>query len=156
MPGASRRFQLPTAELKGAARFRSELRRFLRETETVTSQEGLTPERYDLLLMIEAGEVEGRRVTVGGLQEALQLKQQGVTELVGRAIRAGLVTRERSAADGRVYHLRLTPEGETVLLRVFRGLRASRASFAEAFDRLDVSFRAFADDRARRPSDPAA
>ena len=114
----------------------------MRATEALTTREGLTPERYDLLLMIEAAQLSGPKATVSALQQALQLPQQGVTELVKRAVQAGLVVRERSAEDGRVYYLRLTPEAEERLIRVFRALRKERAAFAEAFDRLDDSFRA--------------
>jgi DNA-binding MarR family transcriptional regulator len=49
-----------------------------------------------------------------------------VTELVKRAIRAGLVVRETSPADARVGHLRLSKEGERCLLRVFKSHRAER------------------------------
>jgi DNA-binding MarR family transcriptional regulator len=144
---------MAAAELEAAARFRTELRRFHRATERVTSSEGLTPERYDLLLMIEAAQRNGRDVTVSSLREALQLPQQGVTETVKRAVQAGLVTREPSPHDGRVKYLRLTPEGERRLRQAFRALRNDRAAFAKAFDRLTHSFRATsAPTRPRRTS----
>lgn len=133
---------MPAGELEAAARFRTELRRFLRATESVTSREGLTPERYDLLLMIHAARVGGETVTVTTLRDALQLPQQGVTELVKRAVQAGLVDRTQSAEDGRVYHLALTAEAELRLMRVFQALRDDRTAFAEAFERLHLSFRA--------------
>ncbi len=128
-----------------AAAFRSELRRFLHATEAVAAEEGLTPERYDLLLMLKAADEAQEPATVTSLCELLDLRQQGVTELVKRAIEAGLVLREPSGGDRRVYHLRPSPEGEARLMRVFRALRADRASFAESFDRLDLRFRASTD-----------
>jgi len=133
-------------ELADAAAFRTELRRFLHATETVTSREGLTPERYDLLLMIKAATVANRPVTVTSLCEMLDLRQQAVTELVKRAAEAGLVARERSSGDGRVYHLRLTADAEHRLLRAFLALRDDRAALAEVFDRVDLRFRASSED----------
>ena len=57
-----------------------------------------------------------------------------------------MIVRERSGQDGRVFHLRLTRDAENRLLRVFAALRSDRAAFAEAFDRLDLRFRASAAD----------
>lgn len=131
-----------SAELAGAAAFRTELRRFLHATESVTSREGLTPERYDLLLMIEAASAANQPATVTSLCEMLDLRQQAVTELVKRAAEAGMIVRERSSGDGRVYNLRLTHDAEKRLLRVFLALRNDRAAFALAFDRVDLRFRA--------------
>jgi DNA-binding MarR family transcriptional regulator len=129
-------------ELARTAAFRTELRRFLRRTETVADRAGLTPQRYDLLLMIKtaAGEPDGVRLT--DLCELLQLRQPAVTELVKRAEEAGLVTRGSTADDRRVSLLRLTADGEARLMRAFDGLRADRVALAEAFSRVDLQFRA--------------
>ncbi len=89
-------------DLQRAARFRTELRRFLHATAATATKEGLTPERYDLLLMIEAATAAGEPPTVTSLIDTLDLRQQAVTELVKRAIAAGLVAREASDQDGRV------------------------------------------------------
>ena len=129
-------------ELESAAAFRAELRRFLNATQSVAALEALTTERYDLLLMIKAAAVAGEPSTVTSLGERLHLRQQAVTELVKRAVQAGLVARERSSGDGRVSFLRLTPDGEDRLMRVFQTLREDRAALGEAFDRLGTQFRA--------------
>ena len=140
MPTAGRS-RTPTAEeLASAAAFRTELRSFLHATEAVTVQKGLTPERYDLLLMIEAASAANQPATVTSLCEMLHLRQQAVTELVKRAAEAGMIVRERSDDDKRVYHLRLTPEAEARLLRAFQALRDNRSALAEAFSRLDLRF----------------
>ena len=68
------------------------------------------------------------RSTVTALAERLQLAQSTVTELVGRAEEAGLLTREPSRADGRVAHLGLTERGEEMLAAAFTGLEAERRS----------------------------
>jgi DNA-binding MarR family transcriptional regulator len=130
------------SELERTAAFRTELRRFLGRTSQVASEAGLTPERYDLLLMIEAA--PGQRSTVTDLCEALQLRQTAVTELVKRATEAGLLAREPSADDARVSFIKLTPEGRRRLLHVFDALRADRAALAEAFRLLRQRFRATA------------
>jgi len=129
-------------ELENAAAFRTELRRFLHATQSVAALETLTIERYDLLLMIKAAAVAGEESTVTSLGERLHLRQQAVTELVKRAVQAGLVVRERSSGDGRVSFLRLTPDGEARLMRVFQTLREDRAAFGEAFERLGTQFHA--------------
>jgi DNA-binding MarR family transcriptional regulator len=71
------------------------------------------------------------------LAERLQLAQSTVTELVGRAERAGLVERERSETDLRVAHLRLTPEGERRLALSVRGLEHERHELRRRLDALD-------------------
>lgn len=117
-----------------AARFRAELRRFLRDTETQSREEGLTPRQYLLLLQI-AGANEGT-TTVSKLVDLLALTQSTVTELVQRAEHAGLVSRKTSPDDARVAHLRLTDEGARRLARVHSALGAERRRLATMLDEL--------------------
>jgi DNA-binding MarR family transcriptional regulator len=119
------------------AEFRAALRRFLRRSERVARDSGLTPQRYLLLLMIKGAPHGGERSTVTELSERLQLAQSTVTELVGRAEEAGLVGREPSAADGRVAHLRLTEEGERRLASAFTGLESERRHLLSSLVSLD-------------------
>src|ERR671938_1245493 len=107
------------AAIRGAE-FRAALRQFLRRSERVARAAGLTPQRYLLLLMIKGARDGSEQSTVTELADRLQLAQSTVTELVSRAEEAGLVEREQSAADGRVAHLRLSPEGERRLATSFR------------------------------------
>src|SRR6058998_2604160 len=94
------------ADVIAVADFRAALRRFLRRSERIARQSGLTPQRYLLLLMVK-GAPEGReQSTVTELADRLQLAQSTVTELVSRAEDAGLITREQSQSDARVAHLR--------------------------------------------------
>ena len=131
--------RLAYEELVRAAAFRAELRRFLRKTVEVTSQFGLTAERYDLLLMIRTAENESG-IPLTALCDRLHLRQTAVTELVKRAVTAGLVERRASPEDRRVRLLRLTPEGERRLSETFNALREDRRSLAEVFHDLDQSF----------------
>ena len=94
LPAKTRSLRGPSVEeLEYAAAFRAELRRFLHATDAVTSDEGLTPERYDLLLLIKAAAAANRPATVTSLREMLNLRQQAVTELVKRALEAGIIAR---------------------------------------------------------------
>ena len=129
-------------DLARAAAFRTELRRFLRRTESVAAEAGLTSERYDLLLMIQAGVDAGAPVRVTDLIESLQLRQTAVTENVKRAVEAGLIERHPSPDDARASFLRLTTEGERRLRATYEGLRGDRATLKRAFADLDLTFRA--------------
>jgi DNA-binding MarR family transcriptional regulator len=125
------------ADAMAGAEFRAALRRFLRRSEKIARDCGLTPQRYLLLLMIK-GSPGGRELsTVTELSERLQLAQSTVTELVSRAEEAGLIARERSPDDARVAHLRLTDEGERRLLRSFTELAKERDQLRDVFSHLD-------------------
>lgn len=119
------------------ADFRSALRHFLRRSEKVARQSGLTPQRYTLLMMIKGAPGGDEQSTVTELAERLQLAQSTVTELVRRAETAGLIEREQSQRDARVAHLRLTSEGERRLMLSFTALETERAQLREAFANLE-------------------
>jgi DNA-binding MarR family transcriptional regulator len=114
------------------ADFRAALRQFLRRSERVARRAGLTPQRYLLLLMIKGAPDGSEQSTVTELADRLQLAQSSVTELVSRAEEAGLVEREQSHEDGRVAHLRLTPEGERRLMQSFTQLETERVQLRDA------------------------
>jgi DNA-binding MarR family transcriptional regulator len=127
-------------ELARAAAFRTALRRFLRRTESVAAEAGLTSPRYDLLLMIRSAGPGGMRVSE--LCELLQMQQTAVTELVKRTEGAGLIERRPSSEDGRVWLLRLTGKGERRLLHAFDALRQDRAALGTALREVNARFRA--------------
>jgi len=129
--------ELTTEDVVTVAEFRSALRKFLRRSELVADSCGLTPQRYLLLLMIRGAPDGSGRSTVTELSDRLQLAQSTVTELVGRAERAGLIQRERSEKDLRVAHLRLSPEGERRLALSVRGLDEQRHERRQRLDALD-------------------
>jgi DNA-binding MarR family transcriptional regulator len=118
-----------------AAQFRAALRRFLRTSEDAARTAGITPRQHLLLLQI-AGCEDGT-TTVSKLVDTLALTQSAVTELVQRAEQAGLVERCASAADGRVAHLSLTPEGETRLAQVHDVLGPERVELRRVVDALE-------------------
>src|SRR5437764_15413364 len=126
-----------TSDAIAVADFRAALRRFLRRTERIARQSGLTPQRYLLLLMVKGAPDGSEQSTVTELSERLQLAQSTVTELVSRAEETGLVTREQSQTDARVAHLRLTDEGERRLEQSFTALAAERDNLRGAFADVD-------------------
>lgn len=127
---------LPVEDVMAVAGFRASLRSFLRQSERVARQSGLTPQRYLLLLMIKGAPDGSAQSTVTDLSRRLQLAQSTVTELVSRAEESGLVERRQSGRDGRVAHLRLTEEGERRLAMSFTGLEVERAQLRDAVDHL--------------------
>lgn len=133
---------LDTSEAMRIAAFRGVIRSFLRTSEHLARQHGLTPRRHLLLLMIKGAPDGSEQSTVTDLAERLQLAQSTVTELVGRAERAGLIERERSAKDLRVAHLRLTTEGERRLARSVRGHEEQRHELRRRLDALDEALSA--------------
>jgi DNA-binding MarR family transcriptional regulator len=125
--------RVPSAEeAASVADFRVALRRFGNEAERVARENGLTPRRYLLLLMIKGAPDLSERSTVTELAERLSLAQSSITELVARAETAGLVRREPSSDDARVVYLRLTPEGERRFVNAFRSLQAERDALRKA------------------------
>ena len=129
---------IETARVIEVADFRESLRRFLRQSERIARQSGLTPQRHLLLLMIKGARDGSERSTVTELAGRLQLAQSTVTELVSRAEEAGLVSREQSQSDARVAYLSLTDEGERRLAAAFTGLETERTQLRESFTQLDA------------------
>ena len=124
-------------DVMAVADFRAALRRFMRQSERIARQSGLTPQRYTLLLMIKGSPSGQEQSTVTELSERLQLAQSTVTELVSRAEEAGLIEREQSRRDARVAHLRLTADGERRLMQSFTELAKERDQVRDAFSHLD-------------------
>jgi len=110
---------LPTPdEFRRVAAFRAEVRAFLRRGEDAARRNGLTPQRYLLLLMIIGAPDGSQQSTVTDLCRQLKLGQSTVTELVGRAQDVGLLDRAGDASDGRVARIFLTDEGTRRITQV--------------------------------------
>ena len=114
-----------------AATIRVALRSFARRTEEITKRHGLTPQRYVLLLLVKVAEDEERVATVTSLVHALQTTQSSVTQLVGGAVRAGLLSRRGDTRDARRQYLHLTEAGALGLAGAFRELGPERQRLAE-------------------------
>ncbi len=121
-----------TAEVIRVASFRAALRSFLSASEHLARASGLTNQQHLLLLMIKGAADGSQQATVSELADRMKLAQNTVTELVQRTEQLGLIARERSPADARTTHLRLTPEGERRLTAAFTGHDYSRAELRRA------------------------
>jgi DNA-binding MarR family transcriptional regulator len=129
---------LPTAaEAAQVAEFRVALRRFQQQTDVIARECGITPSWYMLMLQIKGAPDLTEQTTVSALSRRLQLAQSSVTELVSRAHQAGLIERAPSPGDARMVLLRLSPQGEEVFARAFRGLAAEREALRAATAGLD-------------------
>lgn len=112
-----------SAELGEVAEFRLALRRFERQTERVVRRCGLTQQRYLLLLVVETASGEA---TVSTISRDMQMPQSTTTDLVARAVQAGLIDRHVNAVDGRIGLLSATKEGRRRLSCALNGLGAER------------------------------
>ena len=92
----------------------------------VTRAHKLTPQRYELLLMIKTARDGDERITLGELVDRLQLATSTVTELVHRCEDAGLVRREVDGRRRGVLYVRTTGEGERRLARAWSELQTDR------------------------------
>jgi DNA-binding MarR family transcriptional regulator len=77
----------------------------------LTATHGLALRSYEVLLHLE--EAPRRRLRMNDLSYSVLLSASGVSRLVDRLERDGLVCRERCSADGRGYWAVLTARGET-------------------------------------------
>ncbi|WP_416138502.1 MarR family winged helix-turn-helix transcriptional regulator [Halomonas sp. HK25] len=97
--------------------FRYQLRCFLRQSEDICREHGVTPLQYQLLLHLKG--FEGREwATVGELAERLQAKHHGTVALVDRCEDSGLVVRHPGRDDGRRIEVHLLVKGAELAGRI--------------------------------------
>lgn len=106
-------------EFEALSHFRYQLRRFLRFSEEITRQYGVTHLQYLLLLHIR-GYPDREWATVGELAERLQAHHHGVVSLVSRCEKLGLVTRKQSKVDRREVEVHLTAKGSKTIDQLAR------------------------------------
>ena len=112
--------------------FRYQIRKFVRFSEEVARQHGITPLQYLLLLHIKG--YPGREwATVGELAERLQTQQHGVVALISRCEKLGFVERRRSAEDRRRIEVHLLEDGQQVVARIARLHQAQLTSLQGRF-----------------------
>lgn len=107
--------ELSPDEYAAAATLRAALRQFEKESARVLRGQGLTAERYELLLAIRARTQGNTQPTTADVSADLQLAHSSTTQLVRRAKDAGLLSRRVSSVDGRIRYLALTDEGAAKL-----------------------------------------
>ena len=113
------------------ANFRAAFEHYQRAGKRIVGRYGLPPQRYALLLMIKGAPDGSERSTVTELSRRLELAQHTTTELVSRAVKAGLIRRTVSSRDRRISHLTLTAKGERLLLKAFNDLTEERRAFRD-------------------------
>lgn len=114
---------LEKADYVRLSHFRYRLRRFLRISETLCQQHGLTALQYQALLHLK-GNPERDWATIGEVAECLQAKHHGVVALIDRCEKMGLVKRIAGTGDRRVVEVHLLPKG-MALLEELAGLHQS-------------------------------
>jgi DNA-binding MarR family transcriptional regulator len=110
------------------ARFRYELRQFLRFSEKSARAAGITPQQHQLLLGV-AGYTGRGWATISELAEFLQERHNAVVGLVERASRGGLVRKAAMARDHRFVRVELTQRGKQLLARLAQLHRKELARF---------------------------
>ncbi|MGH8846690.1 MAG: MarR family winged helix-turn-helix transcriptional regulator [Polaromonas sp.] len=126
------------ADFEALAEFRYQLRRFLRFSEKVTHEQGITPLQYQLMLQIKG--FPGRAwATVAELAERLQAKHHGVVALISRCEALGLVQRQASQSDLRRVEIHLTAEGEQCIEQLARLHRTELQSLKGLFEVPDLA-----------------
>ncbi len=123
----------PTAaEYEQTAALRQALQHFQRTSEKALRPQGLTIERYQLLLTIKVAQLGNQTITVSQLATRLQLAKSTTTQLVRRAENLRMLRRENSDHDARVRYLHLTEDGETRLAAAVTDLRDDRDRLLES------------------------
>jgi DNA-binding MarR family transcriptional regulator len=110
------RSSLGQGDYEVLAAFRHALRRFQHQSDENVRKAGLTPQQHQALLVLKGGYPGSAAISVGALADALLIRHHSAVELVGRLVKAGLVTRARSEADRRLMIVSVTPAGDEVLL----------------------------------------
>ena len=76
-------------------------------------EHGLPLTSYEVLMYL--ADAPAGKLRMGELADRLLLSRSGITRLVDRLVRQGLIERERCEDDGRGYYARLTPLGRETL-----------------------------------------
>ena len=97
--------------------FRHQLRRFVRWSEQLTQQAGVTNLQYLLMLHVK-GQPGRDWATISELAEHLQAHHHGTVALVTRCEKLGWVYRQPGRPDGRTVEVHLTELGETLIQRL--------------------------------------
>jgi DNA-binding MarR family transcriptional regulator len=92
---------------------------------------------YDVLIFLRAA--PGKRLRMAELADSVLLSRSGVTRLVDRLEREGLIVRDTCTSDGRGCFAVLTPEGEEMLARARpTHLAGVRERFIEHFSEAEL------------------
>lgn len=113
--------------------FRYRLRCFLRDSEDICREHGLTPLQYQLLLHLKG--FAGREwASVGELAERLQAKHHGTVMLVDRCQQLGLVERRPGRDDRRRSEVHLLAKGAQLAEQIAERHQPELRHLQEEFD----------------------
>jgi DNA-binding MarR family transcriptional regulator len=104
---------LEQADFEHLLELRTGLRRFIRWSDQQAQAAGLTPAKHQLLLAIK-GHPDPSGPTVGEVADYLVLRHHSAVGLIDRAVKDGLVKRDRDRSKG-VVRVTLTPAGNDKL-----------------------------------------
>src|SRR5690554_6855566 len=105
---------LPLPEIQAMAEFRYQLRRFLRFSEVLARQNGITSLQYQMLLQIKG--FPGRQwANVGELAERLQSHHHGMVSLFFRCEELAVVERRTERRDARNVEIHLPPKWQELI-----------------------------------------
>ncbi|MBD9451016.1 MarR family transcriptional regulator [Rhizobium sp. RHZ02] len=105
------------ADYEALSNLRYTLRRFMDFSTSAAQEEGLPTQQHQALLSIKGHRGEDS-MTIGMLAERLLIAPHSATELVGRLVTAGYVSRRTDPNDKRRQTLELTDKAERVLKRL--------------------------------------
>ncbi|MBD9449575.1 MarR family transcriptional regulator [Rhizobium sp. RHZ01] len=109
--------RLTDADYEALSNLRYTLRRFMDFSTSAAQEEGLPTQQHQALLSIKGHRGEDS-MTIGMLAERLLIAPHSATELVGRLVTAGYVSRRTDPNDKRRQTLELTDKAEHVLKRL--------------------------------------
>lgn len=101
---------LTDGEFEQLLALRTGLRRFLHWSEEQAKAAGITPAQHQLLLAIR-GHASPVAPTVGELAGYLLLRPHSASELIDRAVAAGLISRSPDPGNASIVRIALTPLG---------------------------------------------
>jgi DNA-binding MarR family transcriptional regulator len=108
---------LSKKDFETLSNFRYQLRCFLRFSEDLTHEYGITNLQYLLLLHVKG--YAGREwATIGELAERLQAQHHGVVALASRCEKLGLIVRQRGTEDKREVRIHLTETGDDLVRKI--------------------------------------
>lgn len=98
---------------------------------------GLTIARYDVLAQLD---MSGGQLRLGDLASAIVLSPSGLSKLLDRMEKSGLIRREPDLSDARASLATLTPEGRSLVRRARRGHHTLlEQTFGAALDDRDIA-----------------
>ncbi|KRB55157.1 MarR family transcriptional regulator [Rhizobium sp. Root708] len=108
---------LTAADYEALSNLRYTLRRFMDFSSSAAQHEGLPTQQHQALLAIKGHPAE-EPMTIGMLADRLLIAPHSATELVGRLVAAGYVSRRADENDRRRQTIELTDKAEDVLMRL--------------------------------------